>query len=101
MTDKAERLGVGHFRVNGQEIKFAPVEGATFEWTRIEHQTELTDLEEKKVKALGYDRDKVLQVKACLERGMTKMGIHKLTSIARSTIDNYLKIMSKKDMKIH
>lgn len=99
---KTERIGTGHFRLtDGQEIKFAPVEGGSYEWERIEHRTELTELEEKKVKALGYDREKVLKVKAGLERGMSKMAIHTETKISRSSIDNYIKIMSEKDMKIH
>jgi hypothetical protein len=96
---QTERIGTGHFRVGEQEIKFVAVRVGALEWERIEHKTELTEEEEKKVKALGYDRDKVLKVKSCLEQEMSKMAIHKETNISRSSIDNYQKIMSKKDMK--
>lgn len=98
---KVERIGKSHFRVDGEDIKFAPVRVGVLEWERIEHQTTLTEEEEKKVKALGYDREKVLKVKSCLEREMSKMAIHKETKISRSSIDNYKKILSEKDMKRH
>jgi hypothetical protein len=98
-----EKIATSHFRVDGEEIKFTPVkvEGAILEWDRVEYKTALTEEEEKKAKAFGYDHEKVLKVKNCSERGMSKMAIHRETKISRSSIDNYLKIMSEKDMKRH
>lgn len=98
---QTERIGAGHFRVGKQEIKFAPVRVGALEWERIEHKTALTEEEENKVKALGYDREKVLKVKTCLEQGMSKMATHKETKISRSSIDIYKNILSEKDMKRH
>jgi hypothetical protein len=98
---QTERIGTGHFRVGEQEIKFVAVRVDALEWERIDHKIELTEEEQKKVEAFGYDGEKVLKVKACLEQGMSKMAIHKETKISRSSIDNYQKIMSEKDMERH
>lgn len=101
MINKTKRIGKGHFRqADGTEIQYAPVEGEVFTWEQVSYQTVLTKEEKKKAKALGYDLKKVLKVKACLERQMRPMEIHRSTKIARSSIDNYRKILSEKDMKL-
>lgn len=102
MSTKTERIGTGHFRQpDGTEIQYTPAEGEALTWERVIPQTVLTEEEERKAKALGYDMKKVLQVKACLERQMRPMEIHRSTKIARSSIANYRKILSEKDMKLH
>lgn len=101
MDSKAKRIGTGCFRLeDGSQIHYVPEKGEQLTWVRVQHQTTLTQWEEKRRKAHGYDLKKVLQVKACLEKNMRPMEIHKATGIARSSIDNYKKILFKKDPKL-
>ena len=99
---KIERTAKGTFRLeDGRELKYAPTQSETYSWELVSRSTFLTEKEINEGKALGYDMEKLLRVKECLEQGMGPTAIYNKTGIARSSVINYRKILSVKDSKIH
>lgn len=80
---------------NNRETKFVLVEytGHFAEWKAVREEIQLTEKEQKKVEALGWDMDKVLKVKRLLSSGNTPMEISKKEDISRSSVYKYKEIL--------